>query len=48
MRASLCKRQWFRSELAVVEPAHTSQTCSSCGVVDAASRISRSRLACTH
>jgi putative transposase len=30
------KCQWYGSKLIVVDPAHTSQTCSACGAVDAA------------
>jgi putative transposase len=42
------KCQWYGSKLVVVEPAHTSQTCSACKAVDAASRISRSKFVCTN
>lgn len=35
-------------ELIKVNPAHTSQTCSRCGVIDAESRESQSRFACRH
>ncbi|WP_433996012.1 zinc ribbon domain-containing protein [Bradyrhizobium tropiciagri] len=33
------KAIWYGSRIIVVDPAHTSQTCSACGAVDAASRI---------
>jgi transposase len=42
------KAPWYGSRIIVVDPAHTSQTCSGCQAVDAASRISRSRFVCTN
>jgi putative transposase len=42
------KAPWYGSRIIVVDPAHTSQCCSVCGTVDAASRISRSRFICTN
>jgi putative transposase len=42
------KAPWYGSRIIVVDPAHTSQCCSACGIVDAASRISRSRFVCTN
>jgi putative transposase len=42
------KAPWYGSQTIVVDPAHTSQTCSACQAVDAASRISRSRFVCTN
>lgn len=42
------KAPWFGSRIIVVDPAHTSQCCSACSPVDAASRISRSRFVCTN
>lgn len=42
------KAPWYGSRIIVVDPAHTSQTCSDCNTVDAASRISRSRFVCTN
>jgi putative transposase len=41
------KGTWYGSRIIVVGPARTSQCCSACGAVDAASRISRSRFVCT-
>jgi putative transposase len=41
------KAPWYGSRVIVVDPAYTSQTCSACGAVDAASRISRSQFVCT-
>ncbi|MBR0898859.1 transposase [Bradyrhizobium tropiciagri] len=41
------KSLWYGSKLVVVNPAQTSQTCSACQAVDAASRISRSHFVCT-
>jgi putative transposase len=41
------KAPWYGSRIVVVDPAHTSQCCT-CGTVDAASRISRSRFVCTN
>jgi len=41
------KCQWYGSTLVVVDPAHTSETCSACGAVDAESRIARARFVCT-
>ena len=35
------KAEWAGRELVVVDPRHTSQTCSACGVMDAASRTGR-------
>ncbi|SPP92975.1 conserved protein of unknown function [Bradyrhizobium vignae] len=37
------KCQWYGARLIVVDPAHTSETCSACGVVDAEARITRAR-----
>ena len=42
------KAPWYGSRVIVVDPAHTSQACSACGAVDAASRISRSQFVCTN
>jgi putative transposase len=42
------KAPWYGSRIIVVDPAQTSQCCSACGTVDAASRISRSRFVCTN
>ena len=41
------KAPWFGSRVIVVDPAQTSQSCSACGTVDVASRISRSNFVCT-
>jgi putative transposase len=41
------KSLWYGSMLVVVDPAETSQECHACGVLDAASRISRSKFVCT-
>ena len=41
------KAAWHGSRVIVVDPAYTSQACSACGAVDAASRISRSQFVCT-
>ena len=41
------KAPWYGSRMVVVDPAQTSQCCSACGTVDAASRISRSNFVCT-
>jgi hypothetical protein len=41
------KAPWYGSRIVFVDPALTSQCCSACGTVDAASRISRSRFVCT-
>jgi putative transposase len=30
-----CQCQWYGSTLVLVDPAHTSETCSACGAVDA-------------
>ena len=38
----------YGGELIKVNPAYTSQTCSSCGVVDKASRENQSRFKCVH
>ncbi|SPP92869.1 RNA-guided endonuclease InsQ/TnpB family protein [Bradyrhizobium vignae] len=40
------KCRWYGSTLVVVDPAHTSETCSACGVVDPESRITRARYVC--
>lgn len=40
------KCRWYGSTLVVVDPAHTSETCSACGVVDAKARITRGRYVC--
>ncbi|SPP92835.1 transposase (fragment) [Bradyrhizobium vignae] len=40
------KCRWYGSTLVVVDPAHTSETCSACGVVDAEARITRARYVC--
>lgn len=42
------KCQWYDSKLVVIDAARTSQTCSACRVVDAASRISRLCFVCTN
>jgi putative transposase len=42
------KARWYGSRLIVVDPAETSQCCNACGIVDAKSRISRSRFVCTN
>jgi putative transposase len=42
------KAPWYGSRIAVVDPALTSQCCSDCSTVDAASRISRSVFVCTN
>lgn len=42
------KRLWYVSKLVVVDPAQTSQRCSACQAVDAASRIGRSHFVCTN
>ena len=42
------KAPWYGSRIVVVDPAQTSQCCNACGIVDAASRISRSRFVCTN
>ncbi len=41
------KAEWAGRELVVVDPRHTSQTCSACGVMDAASRTGE-RYECAH
>lgn len=41
------KALWNGSRMIAVDPRHTSQTCSACGVKDAASRVARSRFVCT-
>lgn len=41
-------RRWYGSRIIVVDPAQTSQLCSACQAVHAASRISRSRFVCTN
>jgi putative transposase len=41
------KAPWYGSRIIIVDPAQTSQCCSACGTVDAASRISRSNFVCT-
>jgi putative transposase len=41
------KSLWYGATLVVVDPAETSQECHACGVLDAASRISRSKFVCT-
>lgn len=41
------KAQWYGSRIVALDPAQTSQCCSACGTVDAASRISRSNFVCT-
>ncbi|CAH1692169.1 transposase [Hyphomicrobiales bacterium] len=42
------KAPWYGSALIAVDPAYTSQECSSCRTVDAKSRISRSQFVCTN
>ena len=42
------KAPWYGSRLIAVDPAYTSQECSSCRTVDAKSRISRSQFVCTN
>ncbi|BCB21970.1 RNA-guided endonuclease TnpB family protein [Bosea sp. ANAM02] len=42
------KASWYGSRLIAVDPAYTSQECSSCRTVDAKSRISRSQFVCTN
>ncbi|MFY0080185.1 transposase, partial [Acinetobacter baumannii] len=41
------KAAWYGAQLIAVDPRHTSQTCSQCAAVDAASRISQAEFACT-
>lgn len=41
------KALWYGSRVIVVDPANTSQTCSACGAVDAASRLTRAQFVCT-
>lgn len=41
------KCQWYGSTLVVADPAHTSETCNACGVVDAEARITRARYVCS-
>ncbi|WP_244639335.1 transposase [Bosea sp. ANAM02] len=49
IRAMLAyKAPWHGSRLIAVDPAYTSQECSSCRTVDAKSRISRSQFVCTN
>jgi putative transposase len=44
----ICHSRCYRgSRVIEVDPAYTSQRCSACGAVDAASRISRSQFLCT-
>jgi putative transposase len=38
----------YKTNVIKVDPKYTSQTCSECGSVDAASRISQSEFVCTH
>lgn len=42
------KCEWYGSELARVPAPFTSQTCSSCGHIDAASRPAQAQFACTN
>ncbi len=42
------KAPWYGSKIVIVDTAQTSQCCSTCGTVDAASRINRSRFVCTN
>ena len=42
------KAPWYGSRIVVVDPMETSQCCSACSTVNAASRISRSRFVCTN
>lgn len=41
------KSEWHGNTFEKVNPMYTSQTCSCCGTIDAASRISQSRFVCT-
>lgn len=38
----------YKTNVITISPKHTSQTCSSCGIIDAKSRISQSKFVCTN
>ena len=42
------KQLWRGGEVIAIRPQYTSQTCSSCGVIDKASRASQAEFSCVH